>query len=187
MKKVSIMLILCSALAFGEVSGNNLPVVREIPLRAAVWNTADKLHDVTPVILGGKRACVYTGSVQTATDEYGNCSDVNLYHLLKVVRTGNTLSCFYDRLLDGNYYLSFHKQKECYDVLASYNGYKFFMGIYFDDIDTPDMYFVNSDTKARMGEHVFEGNLKDFGRVQKQILYRKRQRGAQEDHSVKLW
>ena len=173
------MLLLCTALAFAEVSGNNLLVVKEIPLRAAVWNTADKIQNVTPVILGGKRACVYAGSIQTAPDKYGNCSDVNLYHLLKVVCTGSTLSCYYDKLQDGSYYLAFHKQKECYDVLASYNGYKFIMGVYFDDVDTPDLYFLDNYTKSLMGSHEFEGNLRDFGRVQKQIMYRKRQMGNQ--------
>ncbi len=188
--KKAIMLIIAFALSVSaEVSGNHLPRKGDVVmfLRGAAWSTVDSYQNVTPVIIGGKRSCVYAGSVMTATDEYGNCSDMNFHHLQRVVRTDGKLTCFYDRTRDGDYYFWIDKKDECYDILVSKNGFNFQMGIYFDSVDTPDLYFIDPYKKSLLGSTLFEGNLRDFGRVQKQILFRKRYHGAQEEHSVKMW
>jgi len=189
MKKLLICMAAFAVAICAEVSGNHLPRKGDVVmfLRGTAWSTVDSFRDVTPVVLGGKRACVYAGSVQTGTDEYGNCSDMNFYHLQRVVRNDGKLTCFYDRTRDGDYYFWIDKVTECYDILVAKNGFNFQMGIYFDEVDTPDMYFVDPEKRDLLGSTSFEGNMRDFGRVQSQIVYRKRLMGAQEEHSVRMW
>jgi hypothetical protein len=133
-------------------------------LRSGNKNTGDR-HTTYPIINDGKATCSKVGNVTVSPDEYGNCPMVMVYHLVNVTRGERGLLCSYDYIVGGGYMFTLLDQRECPDVIASYEGMAFFKGVYLDSVDTFKMYNHTMTTS-------FDGDFTGYPKVERQIRYR---------------
>ena len=168
MKKLFFLILVFSIAAIAVVTDKTVDRrFLQIYLRSGNWNTGDR-YTTTPVIVNGKVTCPYVGSIFAEPYDEFNCPVVNIYHLVLVRSAENGLTCYYDYTVGGSYMIILSNQKNCPDILAAYDGMKFFKGVYFDSVDDYRLYYRDT-----LLTQTFEGDFTKYPKVQEQIRYRR--------------
>lgn len=122
-----------------------------------------------PVIVNGKAACTYLGSISEAPDEELNCPETYIYHLVRIAENKGKLDCYYDYNRDWSPVVTVTRVDRCPDILASHSGFRFFDAVNFDDTDDHRFYYIGMEIPKQQ----IDWSLSDDYRVRDQIKYRR--------------
>ena len=174
MKKLILFILVASIFGVAEVADNTLRKEDlQVYMRSGTWNTGDHLSTIV-TIKDGKRTCAYVGSIYSDPLKEGGCPDVNVYHLVRVVKGRKGLDCYYDYTIGMDFMFNLPNQQNCPDILASYNGFQFFKEVFFDEVDRHDIYYFDDNTRDKIMHQSFEGDLDLYPKVLEQIKYRRK-------------
>lgn len=121
-----------------------------------------------PVIVNGKAACTYLGSIADAPDDDLKCPETYIYHLVRIAENKGKLDCYYDYNRDFSPVITVIGVNGCPDIVASYSGFRFFDAVNFDQIDDYRFYYVGIEIPKQQ----IDCSLSNDYRVRDQIKYR---------------
>ena len=122
-----------------------------------------------PVIVNGKAACTYLGSIAESPNDNLECPETYIYHLVRIADNKGKLDCYYDYNRDYSPAVTVIGVNGCPDILASHSGFRFFDAVNFDNVDDHRFYYVGIEIPKQQ----IDGSLSDDKRVKGQILYRR--------------
>lgn len=122
-----------------------------------------------PVIVNGKAACTYLGSIAEAPDEDLECPETYIYHLVRIAENNGKLDCYYDYNRDYSPVVTVVGVNGCPDILASHSGFRFFDAVNFDKVDDHRFYYIGMDIPKQQ----IDWSLSDDYRVKDQVKYRR--------------
>lgn len=170
MKKITSIIVLLLAIT-AVAEHVDVPFSRRdvrIDLQDTRTSTVSIMNTL-PVIVNGKAACTYLGSISEAPDEELNCPETYIYHLVRIAENKGKLDCYYDYNRDWSPVVTVIGVNGCPDIVASHSGFRFFDAVNFDKTDDYRFYYIGMEIPKQQ----IDWSLSNDYRVRDQVKYRR--------------